>query len=233
MYDLIHAAKSDPEVMRLWSSLRPRDLNENIVRRILDLWSIDATRDKAIEASAQSTAAYLKLVEEARDLIEANSRTMAGYLKEVEKARDWHAGESAKKDEAIEKLTAEQIVLDAESKVLRSLIAEHHEQIRLTRLDLEARDEAVRQLEDRLAIRDEAVRQLEDRLAIRDEAIRHLTGILATQEERSRIQTDEMEELRRDWQARALRIEAMEGSLSWKFTQPLRALGRLLGMRPG
>jgi hypothetical protein len=85
LFEIVHLAKSDPEVLPLNCHLKPSDLNLHIIRRLSELWATDIRRCEAAEAT---------------------HREVAAYLAQVELARDWHANESTKKDAIIQTLTS-------------------------------------------------------------------------------------------------------------------------------
>jgi O-antigen biosynthesis protein len=73
LFDLIHAAKVTPEILRILPRLEPEHLNPLTLRRISELWSTHEQRLQVTQA----------------------------YLRQVEEARDWHAAESKKRDKII------------------------------------------------------------------------------------------------------------------------------------
>jgi O-antigen biosynthesis protein len=83
LFGLLHGADTSPELLALCEYLTPSDLNPLTVRRLLDLWKVDAM-------AARETSEHCEQVER--------------YLKDVEAARDWHAKESTKRDGIIQEL---------------------------------------------------------------------------------------------------------------------------------
>jgi SAM-dependent methyltransferase len=100
LFDLIHAAKADPDVLALCRYLLPSDVNHLIVRRFADLWITEVKRWQDTEIRCKKTQDYLRAVEE---------------------ARDWHAHESNKRDRIIAMGAQE---LDARARRIQELTRE-------------------------------------------------------------------------------------------------------------
>jgi O-antigen biosynthesis protein len=101
LFDLIHAAKTDPETLSTLPFLDQQDLTPLTLRRIAGLWTAREKRMAEIEL-------YLREVQGARDwhAAELEKRDqivteLQNYLREVERARDWHAAELEKRDQIV------------------------------------------------------------------------------------------------------------------------------------
>jgi SAM-dependent methyltransferase len=259
LFEVIHAANNDSDVLPLSRYLDARDLNPLILQRLVELWMVDLKRCESVEERVG---------------------TLQDYLKEVEKARDWHAAESKKREEIIE---AERGALDKavhddaatrealdravhELDVQRAAFAKTTNELEAQRAAFvkttnelatqrEALDQTIRDLEAERQARAETLRELvaERRVMeeIRAERFQTLQDLEAKRAAFDKTVCDlEAERLDRDRTLRELKVErgerertvkvmeawqaAIEASWSWRLTRPLRVLGRLLvpGLRP-
>ena len=129
------------------------------------------------------------------------------YLRQVEQARDWHANQAKQRDEIITLLEAQSRAREAESRAREAASCAQAES-------------RVREAERRTQESESRAREAESR----------------TQESESRAReaeshTQESESRAREAESRAQQVThnmlALQQSLSWKVTRPLRLLGRL------
>jgi SAM-dependent methyltransferase len=198
LFELIHAANSNPEVLALWHRLKPTDLNEHTIARILELWTVDVVSLRAAETHSHETGAYLRQVEE---------------------ARDWHAGESSKRDDIIAALMAD---LTTREDTLRVLVEQrdwHEAESSKKNEIIEALNVDCERYLAESAQQDQTIDVFRAELKVRDDTFRSLM-------EEQDAQATALEDLRVDWKARGRRVDEIEASWSWRLTAPVRALGR-------
>jgi O-antigen biosynthesis protein len=213
-YDLIHAAKATPELLRLSSRIAPPDLNPLILRRVFDLC---AYREQQLE------------------IIEP-------YLREVETARDFQASESTKRDQVI--ASQHLLLVEAERAGAESaqLASDRSSRIGALETELETITRQVGELQVSLQRGQEARNNLEtdlhekeNRLMELQEARNNLETDL--HEKENRLMELQLE-LKRGHEARGFveaelserttQLRALQNSLSWKATKPLRRIAGLL-----
>jgi len=147
LFEVVHAANNDPEVLALCRHLLPRDVNYFVLRRLADLWAADVARLEDAEMRWR----------DARD-----------YLKEVEAARDWHANESDKRNEVIsaQARTVEEQArayekLQQRNQLLTQANEEVRRQVELYIQQLRNRDEELQELGNRLRAGQETQAELQ------------------------------------------------------------------------
>lgn len=158
--DLIHAANARTDVLALSEHIDGTDLNPLLIRRLIEVWSMQVARAASIEQ----------------------------YLGDVEKARDWHAEEVRKREELIAVLQQENEVTKRYAESLaRNVTAAQEEIASLQRMIAEERHRAeqlgaiiteVRQCADERGREAERLTQLmphlENAIAVAEERIRDL-----------------------------------------------------------
>jgi SAM-dependent methyltransferase len=219
-FDVIHAAKVTPELLRI-SPLRT-EVSPLILRRVFELWAAREQRFESLEP----------------------------YLRKVEDARDWHAAESRKRDEIIAdqqrqiaeiqldqpKLNDESTACENHTGDIRKELSHKEEQIKKLQADLDQRkqeggrigalqaqldqmEESKRQLSSELSREGERMGGLQAQLTQQEKSLREL-GEALNREERRALDLETALNLKEK------QIQELENSWLWKIMKPLRVLIR-------
>lgn len=109
-FDVIHAARTSPELVQLIDQVAPSDLSPALLARISFLWRRDAEVRAALAASQAAMAFHEQQSRNWQSEAEVQTRVNAelrDWIKKVEAARDGHAQRSNRLEEQLNRVTEE------------------------------------------------------------------------------------------------------------------------------